>query len=87
MNLRTLIQTGLRKSDCHAMLSNTAEFLLPCAQGKSGNFLFWRIHSPIKELPSAYYVSDTVLSTEDKAIYKRTKISALWIYILGVVGK
>lgn len=59
------------------MLSNTAEFLLPCTKAESGNFLIWGIHSSIKELPSAYYVSNTVVSTEDKAIYERTKIPAL----------
>ena len=58
------------------MLSNIAEFLFPCAQSKVRISTFGEFIHPLK-LPSAYYVSHPVLSPEDKAIYKRTKIPAL----------
>ena len=75
------MQILLRKlaaTQCLATLQNFCSHAhrLKAGISSSGEF----IH-PL-ELPSAYYVSDTVLSTEDKAFHKRTKITALWTYIL-----
>ena len=64
------------KSGHHATLSNVAEFLLPAHRLKAGISSSGEFIHPL-ELPSAYYVLDTVLSTEDKTFHKRTKITAL----------